>query len=392
MDEQQDQPLPDRAARSPAPHIGVGMLGYAFMGKAHVNAYRTIGSLIWPRPLQPDLVLLAGRSGTAVAEAAARYGFASHTTDWSRLVESDDVDLVDICGPNAVHSEVALAAARRGKHLLCEKPLGRDAAESLEMWRSAKQAGVRHMCAFNYRFVPAVRLAWDMITGGEIGEPRQFSGRYLQEWLIDPRAPRTWRLERRQAGSGALGDIGSHLIDLARYLVGEIAAVSGTTRTFTKDRPGGAVDVDDGFAATVEFEHGAIGTLMASRVAPGRKNALQWEINGSRGSLCFDLERMNELRVARADVRGRVEGFTTVLVSERDHPFWEHWWPPGHLLGWEHTFVHEIRHLLQAIAAGTEVSPHGATFEDGYRAAEVCDAILAGARSGVRVPVRYEAG
>jgi predicted dehydrogenase len=389
MDEQKYHSRPGPASGSPEPRIGVGMLGYAFMGKAHVNAYRTIGSLIWPRPLQPDLVLLAGRSAGPVAEAAARYGFVSHTTDWHDLVTSDDVHLVDICGPNAVHSEVALEAARRGKHLLCEKPLGRDAAESLEMWRSAQQAGVRHMCAFNYRFASAVRLAREIIAAGEIGEPRQFSGRYLQEWLIDPRAPRTWRLERREAGSGALGDIGSHLIDLARYLVGEIGAVSGTLRTFTKDRPGGVVDVDDSFVATVEFEQGAVGTLMASRVAPGRKNALQWEINGSRGSLCFDLERMNELRVARADVRGRVEGFTTVLVSERDHPFWEHWWPPGHLLGWEHAFVHEIVHLLQAIAAGTEVSPHGATFEDGYRAAEVCDAILASAQSGVRVPVRY---
>jgi predicted dehydrogenase len=246
---------------------------------------------------------------------------------------------------------------------------------------------VKHMCAFNYLFVPAVRLAREMIAAGEIGEIHHFRGRYLQEWLVDPASPATWRLTKETAGSGALGELGTHVIDLARYLVGEVASVTGLLKTFVPQRGDVTVDVDDAFEATVEFENGAVGTLEASRFALGRKNGFEWEINGSEGSLVFDLERINELQVHLGN--GRANGFRTVLVSEADHPFWEHWWPAGHTIGWEHTFVHELGHLLTAIRDDGDVAPHGATLEDGYRASEVAEAIVRSSESGQRQAVEY---
>jgi predicted dehydrogenase len=357
--------------------IGVGMLGYAFMGKAHSNAYRTLAYMTWPPPLRPVLVGIAGRDEAAVAEAARRYGFATHVTDWRRLVDDDRVALFDNAGPNNLHAEPTIAAARSGKHVLCEKPLGRNAAESYDIWQAAAGAGVKHMCAFNYRFVPAVRLAREMIEAGELGKIYHFRGRYLQEWgNVDADL---WRFDVAAAGSGALGDLGAHVIDLARFLVGEISAVSAITATFQPGRT-----VDDGFEAAVSFEGDAIGTIEATRFAPGRKNALSFEINGSGGSLAFDLERLNELQVSRG-----TDGFTTRLVTEAHDPFWQWWWPHGHIIGWEHTFVHEIHHLLQAIATDGDVRPYGADFEDGYRAAEVCDAILRSSESGSRETVTY---
>jgi predicted dehydrogenase len=371
--------------------IGVGMLGYAFMGKAHSNAYKTLPYMTWPPPLTPRLVGIAGRNPDAVGEAAQRYGFETAVTDWRELVADDRVALFDNSGPNNLHGEPTIAAAQAGKHVLCEKPLGRTAQESHEIWQAAASAGVKHMCAFNYRFVPAVRLARQMLEAGELGEIYHFRGRYLQEWIIDPAFERVWRLDAALAGSGALGDLGAHVIDLARFLVGEIAAVSALTRTFIPERPGGAVDVDDAFEATVEFEGGAVGTLEASRFCRGRRNALSFEINGSKGSIAFDLERLNELQVHLVDSSpGRqAQGFRQVLVTEADHPFIQWWWPQGHIIGWEHTFVHEIHHLLSAIASDGEVRPYGADFEDGYRAAEVCDAIIRSSRSGQRERLSY---
>jgi predicted dehydrogenase len=371
--------------------IGIGMLGYAFMGKAHSNAYRKIAYMTWPPPLVPQLIAIAGRNEEAVAEAARRYGFTRYVTDWRELVADDRVELFDNGGPNNLHAEPTIAAAEAGKHVLCEKPLGRTADESYEMWQRVEAAGVKHMCAFNYRFVPAVRLARELIEAGELGELYHFRSRYLQEWIADEEFPVVWRLEREVAGSGALGDLGAHVVDLARYLVGEIAAVMGKTKTFIEDRPGGKVDVDDAFETVVEFENGAIGTIEASRFCPGRKNAFTWEINGSKGSIAFDLERLNELQVhLRGSKPGdRVQGFRTVLVSEADHPFWEHWWPHGHVIGWEHSLVHEIHHLLTAIAEDGDIAPHGATFEDGYRAAEICDAVVRSSDSGKREEVAY---
>jgi len=361
--------------------IGVGMLGYAFMGKAHANAYRKIPYMTWPPPLVPRLVSVAGRTEEAVAEAARRYGFEGYATDWRELVSNDEVELFDNSGPNNLHAEPTIAAAEAGKHVVCEKPLGRDADESYEIWSRVAATGVKHMCAFNYRFVPAVRLARELIDAGELGELRHFRGRYLQDW--GDTTDEIWRFDRGAAGSGALGDLAAHVVDLARYLVGEIGTVGGFLRTFIPGR-----EVDDAVEATVEFERGAVGTIEATRLALGRRNAFQWEINGTKGSLAFDMERLNELQVFRAD-GDRARGFKTVLVSEADHPFWEHWWPPGHIIGWGDTFVHELHHFLAAIAGDSDVAPHGATFEDGYRAAEVCDAIVRSSASGRREDVVY---
>jgi predicted dehydrogenase len=360
------------------------MLGYAFMGKAHSNAYRTLAYMTWPPPFMPQLVAISGRDEAAVSEAARRYGFAGHVTDRRALIADDRVELFDNCGPNNLHSEPTIAAAEAGKHVICEKPLGRDAAESFETWRRVQATGVKHMCAFNYRFVPAVRLARQIVESGEIGEITHFRGSYLQEWGAAEMD--AWRFDKAAAGSGALGDLGAHVIDLARYLVGEIASVSAMTTAFWPGR-----EVDDAVESVVAFENGAVGTIEATRFATGRKNAFRWEINGSKGSIAFDLERLNELQVHYIDsAPGRsTQGFRTVLVSEADHPFWEHWWPHGHIIGWEHTFVHELHHLLTAIRDDTDVAPHGATLEDGYRAAEVCDAMLRSAENGARETVRY---
>ena len=379
------------ASAGDIPEIGVGMLGYAFMGKAHSNAYRKIAYMTWPPPLMPRLVAICGRNEEAVTEAARRYGYERAATDWRSLVADDRVQLFDNGGPNDLHAEPTVAAAEAGKHVVCEKPLGRTAGESHEIWRRVDGAGVKHLCAFNYRFVPAVRLAREMLEADELGEIYHFRARYLQEWIADPSFPMVWRLDRATAGSGALGDLGAHVIDLARYLVGEVASVMGMTRTFVEDREGGHVDVDDAVEAVVEFENRAVGTIEASRFCPGRKNAMAFEINGSKGSIAFELERMNELQVnlTGSTPGARAQGFRTVLVSEADHPFWEHWWPHGHIIGWEHTFVHELHHLLSCIATGSSVGPHGATFEDGYRTAEICDAILRSAESGRREAVTY---
>jgi predicted dehydrogenase len=362
--------------------IGVGMLGYAFMGKAHSNAFRKLAYMTWPPPLVPRLAASAGRPEAGGAEAARRYGYERWTTEWRDLVADPAIGLFDNGGPNALHAEPTIQAAQAGKHVLCEKPLGRDADESYRIWREVAATGVKHLCAFNYRFVPAVRLARELIEAGELGELRHFRGRYLQDWGDDP-ALDTWRFHADEAGSGALGDLGAHVVDLARYLVGDVKSVSGLVKTFLPGR-----QVDDAIEAAVEFENGAVGTIESTRLALGRRNAFQWEINGSKGALAFDMERLNELQVFKAD-GDRARGFKTVLVTEADHPFMAHWWPPGHIIGWGETFVHEIHHLLAAIADDGEVAPHGATFEDGYRAAEVCDAIVASSREGRRVELAY---
>jgi predicted dehydrogenase len=373
------------------PTVGIGMLGYGFMGKAHSNAYKTLAYMTWPPPLMPQLVAIAGRNPEGVAGAARRYGFAEHRTDWRELIADERVGVFDNASTNDMHAEPSIAAAEAGKHVICEKPLGRGAAEAYETWQRVAATGVKHMCAFNYRFVPAVRLAREIIASGELGEIYHFRGSYLQEWIVDADFPMVWRLDKSVAGSGALGDLGAHVIDLARYLVGEIDAVSATTRTFIKDRDGAAVDVDDAVESLVDFSDGAVGTIEASRFCPGRKNALTFEINGSKGSLAFDVERLNELQVHfTGSSPGKLaQGFRTVLVSEADHPFWQHWWPQGHMIGWEHTFVHELHHFLTAIRDDTDVAPHGATFEDGYRAAEICDAMLRSAEAGRKERVVY---
>jgi predicted dehydrogenase len=384
-------------ATGQAPEIGVGMLGYAFMGKSHSHAYKVLPYMIYPPPAIPRLVAIAGRSQEAVQEAANRYGYASAYTDWRDLIRDDRVQLFDNGGPNDAHAEPCIAAAQAGKHILCEKPLARTAAEAASMLEAVTKAGVKHAVAFNYRFVPAIRLARELIDSGALGQIYHFRAVYLQEWIMPHYdTPMIWRLDKAQAGSGALGDLGAHIIDLGRYLVGEPRRVSAMTRTFIPQRRQadgsglGNVTVDDAFVATVDYENGALGTLEASRYAAGRKNFNCIEVNGEKGTLRFNLQRLNELEVFWVgEEPNTTQGFHNVLVSEAYHPFWKHWWPQGHMIGWEHTFIHEIAHLLDAIVNDTEVGPHGATFDDGYKNAVICDAILQSAADGRRVDIQY---
>jgi predicted dehydrogenase len=383
-------------ASGKAPEIGVGMLGYAFMGKAHTNAYKKLPYMVYPPPAIPRLIAIAGRNEDAVREAATRYGYEGYYTDWRKLVVDPRVQLLDNGGPNDLHAEASIAAAEAGKHILCEKPLGRTAAESKRMLEAVTKAKVKHMVAFNYRFIPAIRQAYELIRSGALGEIYHFRAIYLQEWIMDPNFAQVWRLDKSLAGSGALGDLGAHIIDLARHLVGEPKSVMAMTKTFIPERPSAdgksrvKVDVDDAFISLVEFANGAIGTLEASRFCAGRKNHQEIEINGSKGSIHFNLERLNELDVYWKDARPReTQGFTNVIVSESYHPFWSSWWPQGHIIGWEHTFVHEIAHLLDAIVNDKDVAPLGATFEDGYKNSVICDAIQSSSDTGRRVAIEY---
>lgn len=380
-------------AEGVAPVIGVGMLGYAFMGKAHSNALKKLPYMMYPPVAIPRLVAIAGRNKEAVEEAAKRYGYEKAYTDWRQLIDDPDVQVFDNGGPNNVHKEPNIAAAQAGKHVISEKPLGRNAEECYEMWQAVQKAGVKHMVAFNYRFVPAVRLVKEMIDAGKLGRIYHFRACYLQEWIADENFPMVWRLDRDVAGSGALGDLGSHIIDLARFLIGEPKSLMARTGTFITERNADGqrakVTVDDAFEAVVEYENGALGTLEATRFAPGRKNFNTFEINAERGSVRFNLENMNVLEVFMRDQPKEIQGFTQVLVSESYHPFWKHWWPQGHIIGWEHTFVHELHHFLDAIVHNTDVKPYGADFEDGYRNAVICDAIARSAQERRQVDVKY---
>jgi predicted dehydrogenase len=364
--------------------IGIGMLGYAFMGRVHSHALGMLRNACWPIPLEPELVSICGRNQKALAETRNRYGWSDALIDWRQQVADPRIGVYDNCGPNVLHSEPSMEAARHGKHVLCEKPLGVSAEDALETWRVVEQAGVVHMCAFNYRFMPAIRLAHQLIEAGEIGDLHHFRSRFLLSSAVEPHGSETqWRLQRKSAGSGAVADIGSHHIDLARYLVGEPRTVSAIVKTFFPERAGVVVDVDDAFHAIVEFDNGATGILEGSRVAGGRTVESTIEIDGSRGSLTFDMQSLNQLRLSHGG------GFTHIPVTDPAQPFMHHWWPKGHPIGWAESFTHEIDHFLRAVAGESGVAPEGATFEDGYRCAEVCDAILRSATSGRREPVRY---
>ena len=385
-------------AEGDAPEIGIGMLGYAFMGKAHSHAMLNIAHMMYPPPAVPRLVGIAGRDEQAVAEAAKRYGYDGYYTDWRAMLDNDDIQLFDNGGPNDTHADPCILAAERGKHILCEKPLARTADESQMMLEAVQKAGVKHMVAFNYRFVPAIRQIRKLVDSGLLGQIYHFRAVYLQEWVMAHyNLPMIWRLQKSLAGSGALGDLGAHIIDLGRYLVGEVKSVSGMTRTFIEERPWddgtmGKVDVDDAFTALLEFDNGAIGTVEASRFAAGRKNGQRIEINAEKASIVFNLERLNELEIFWVgDEPTEAQGFRNVLVSEPSHPWWENWWPQGHIIGWEHTFVHEITHLLDCIVNDGDVAPIGADFVDGYRNSVICDAILESAASKRQVDCVYAA-
>jgi predicted dehydrogenase len=367
------------------------------MGRAHSMAYRRVAQAFWPPVLTPHLVAIAARSNERVAEMAERFGYEAGYARWEELIADNRVQLFDNAGPNHLHAEPCIAAAKAGKHVLCEKPLARNAAEAYRMLQAVRAAGVVHLCGFNYRFLPAVRLAKQILEEGRLGRILQFRGRYLQSSLADPDFPFRWRSDRAQAGFGVLGDLGSHVVDLARFLAGEPARVMGSVAIFFKERPLAGeparrlpVTVDDAFQALVEFAGGATGVLEASKVCLGSKNRLEFEVNGSEGSLRFTLERLNELELyLRADERDGLAGFRRMDVTDPAHPFVARWWP-RHPLGWDQTFVHEVACLLEAIAGTGTVAPYGATFEDGYRAAVICDAIAASAERGTPVAVEYE--
>lgn len=364
--------------------IGVGLVGYKFMGAAHSNAYRQV-ERFFDLDDAPRMRALCGRNEAAVKDAAAKLGWEGHETNYRRLIERDDVDLVDVATPGNTHREIAVAALEAGKHVLCEKPLANTLDEAREMLEAARRAGTVNMVCFNYRRAPAVQLAKKLIEEGRLGEVRHWRAVYLQDFILDPDLPLIWRFRKEVAGSGALGDLGAHLVDLAHFLVGPIAGVVGVSETFIKERPleepsGGSsaagemgeVTVDDAVAFLARFGNGAIGTFEATRLAPGRKNRNSFEVNGSKGSLVFDLERMNELRLHLADEPAETGGFRNINVTEPVHPYMEAWWPPGHIIGYEHTFVHTVRDLLDGISANKNPAP---SFEDGYRCQAVLDAV-----------------
>ncbi|MCA9902671.1 MAG: Gfo/Idh/MocA family oxidoreductase [Anaerolineae bacterium] len=384
-------------AESEAPVLGIGMLGYAFMGKAHSNALKKLPYMMYPPVAVPRLIGIAGRNQASVQEAAKRYGYERAYTDWRRMIRNRNVDVFDNGGPNDAHATPSIYAAEHGKHVICEKPLARSATEARRMLDAVQKTGVKHMVAFNYRFVPAIAQAKKLIDSGALGRIFHFRAVYLQEWIIDPTFPKIWRLDKKAAGSGALGDLGAHVIDLARFLVGEPKRISAMTKTFIEQRPlpdgsgTGTVDVDDAFVSLFEFENGALGTIEASRFCQGRKNYNCIEINGENGSIRFDLEHMNNLDVYWANEDPKeTRGFHNVLVTEAYHPYWENWWPHGHIIGWEHTFVHEFHHFFGAILGKWDVAPWGADFVDGYKNAVICDAILKSSKSGRAVEVDYD--
>jgi predicted dehydrogenase len=354
------------------------MIGYAFMGKAHSNAWRNVASFFDVPAFEQKL--LVGRDASGVREAAAKYGWAETATDWRAVLDRDDIHIVDICAPGWMHAEIAIAALEAGKHVLLEKPLANTLAEAEAMTGAAQEAranGVQSMVGFNYRRVPALALARELIAEGRVGTVRQVRAAYLQDWLADENSPMTWRLTKATAGSGALGDIASHAIDQVLFLLGDrVTDVSGRMHTFTTRRPGAAgleeVTVDDAAWATLSLASGAIASVEASRVATGRKNSLRLEIYGDKGSILFDLENLNEVHFLDATAPAREQGYRRILVSEPEHPYLDAWWPQGHIIGWEHTFTHEIRDFLLAVDGGTPPSP---SFEDGLEVQRILDAI-----------------
>lgn len=358
--------------------LGVAMIGYAFMGKAHSNAWRNVASY-FDVPAFEQTVLV-GRDATQVAEAAAKYGWEESATDWRAVIERDDIHIVDICAPGWMHAEIAIAALQAGKHVLVEKPLANTLAEAEAMTAAAAAArgrGVQSMIGFNYRRVPALALARELIAEGRLGTVRHVRAAYLQDWLADDQAPMTWRLRKETAGSGALGDIASHAIDQVLFLLGDqVTEVTGRVHTFVGRRPGAEgledVTVDDAAWATLSLASGAIASVEVSRVATGKKNSLTLEIYGDKGTLLFDLENLNELGFLDATAPAREQGFRRILVNEPEHPYLGAWWPQGHIIGWEHTFTHQVRDFLLAVQDGTQPSP---SFEEGLNVQRVLAAI-----------------
>ncbi|HSB61966.1 MAG TPA: Gfo/Idh/MocA family oxidoreductase [Vicinamibacteria bacterium] len=372
--------------------VNVALIGYAFMGRAHSNAWRQVARFFSPR-LTPRLKVICGRDAKNVRAAAAGLGWEEWSTDWRQVIGREDIRIVDVVTPGDTHAEIAIAAARAGKAVLCEKPLANTVKEAKAMVAAVQKAGVPNMVCHNYRRAPAVMLARDLVASGRLGRIYHFRGTYLQDWIVDPSLPLLWRFQKEKAGSGALGDILSHSLDLGRFVLGsEVTEVAGALETYIKRRPlvgdpkkTGPVTVDDAALSLVRFANGALGSIEGSRLAPGRKNYNRFEVNGSKGSVAFNLERLNELEFYSSDDEPKVQGFRQIMVTEPGHHrYIEGWWPPGHIIGYEHTFVHTVHDFLEAVASGKRVHPD---FEDGLRNQAVLDAIerAAGARRWVKV-------
>jgi len=384
--------------------LNVAMIGGGFMGKAHALAYAAMPMFFWPAPAIPVRKVVVDVTDGQAEEGRRRYGFEESSSDWRAVVQRPDIDVVDICTPNDSHAAIAIAAAEAGKHIICEKPLARGGEEAKTMLDAVKKAGVIHMVAFNYRRTPAVALAKKYIEDGRIGTILNFRGTYLQDWSADPDSPLSWRFQKKIAGSGSIGDIGTHVVDLARYLVGEIAEVSALTRTYNKTRPlqqggvdklgaaeksagaeRGEVDVDDEVVTLLKFADGAIGSLEATRNAYGRNNYITFEIHGTKGSIAFNYERRDELQVMFADDPGDARGFRTVYTGPA-HPYGGGLWPiPALGIGYSETKIVECYDFFNAIVTGKQPSP---SFEDGYLTELVADALIESGDSGTWIRVR----
>ncbi|CAM4004782.1 Gfo/Idh/MocA family protein [Lederbergia lenta] len=368
--------------------INIGMIGYKFMGKAHSHAYRDL-PMFFPKSIRPEMKVICGRNPEAVAEAASQFGWEEHTTDWKELLKRDDIDLIDINAPSDAHKEIAMEAAKAGKHIFCEKPLALTLDDSREMLAAVEAAGVKHMVGFNYRFAPAVMLAKKLIDEGRLGDIYHFRAWFLQDWIMDPDFPLVWRLQKEVAGSGSHGDLGAHLIDMAHYLVGDMTEVIGMSETFIKERPipeemtglsatssksseKGPVTVDDATLFLARFSNGALGSFEATRFAAGHRSTNSFEINGSKGSVIFDFERMNELQVYFTDDKEDVQGFRRVLATDAAHAYSEAWWPAGHTIGYEHTFIHSFVELMDAFREDRQPVPN---FVDGVKCQQVLEAV-----------------
>lgn len=378
--------------------LRIALLGHGFMGRAHSHAFRTVASF-FPDVAPPELAVLCGRDAAGLARTASAFGWKETSTDWRAVVRRPDIDVVDVSTPGDLHAPMAIAALAAGKHVICEKPLANDLSSARRMARAAERAGTTVLCAFNYRRVPAIVHARRLIEDGALGRILHFRARYLQDWILDPAFPLVWRLDGRRAGSGPHGDLNAHITDLALHLVGPIASVAAMTETFVRRRPlpaaagrtrasrpraTGRVTVEDAALFLARFRSGALASFEATRMAAGRKNHLALEINGEKGSLTFDLERLNELGFCAVADDPLRRGFRTILVTEPGHPYLKGWWPPGHMLGWEHTFTHEIADFLRAAATGRAVAPD---FRDGARCQAVLDAALRSAATGRTVAV-----
>ena len=368
--------------------LNVGLIGYKFMGKAHSSGWNRAGMFFKPTA-KIGMKAICGRDAKWVEESRAQYGWDSAETSWEKLVSRKDIDLVDIATPSNAHKEIALRAAAEGKHVFCEKPLALTLADAREMLDAAQKAGIAHQVGFNYRFCPAVVLAKQLIQQGKLGTLYHFRGRFLQDWIVDPEFPLVWRLDKKVAGSGSLGDLGAHVIDLARYLFSEFESVTGTSRTFVKERPivermeglsgkagqgapRGKVTVDDATLFLIQFKNGGLGQIEATRFAQGHRCDMGFEINGSKGSIRFDFERMNELYYYSADDAPGTQGFRLIQATEGSHPYMQAWWPAGHVIGYDTTFVHELYEFAEAIALNKPACPD---FADGVACCRILEAV-----------------